>query len=110
MSENTKYGLRVSDIDNIVSILKRNKRITGVILFGSRAKGTFSEGSDIDIALLGDALKLDDIIQASLEMDKLFLPYKIDLVIFERIKEKELVEHIERIGHKLFDRQRVIPA
>jgi predicted nucleotidyltransferase len=110
MSENTKYGLRVSDIDNIVSILKRNKRITGVILFGSRAKGTFSEGSDIDIALLGDALKLDDIIQASLEMDKLFLPYKIDLVIFERIKEKELVEHIERIGHKLFDRQSVIPA
>ncbi len=110
MKESIKYGLRVSDIDNIVSILKSNKRVTEVILFGSRAKGTFSAGSDIDIALLGDSLKLNDIIQASLEIDNLFLPYKIDLVIFDRIKEDDLVEHIQRVGHTLYDRESVIPV
>ena len=108
MNESTKYGLRMSDIDGIISILKSNKRIAEIILFGSRAKGTFNDGSDIDIALVGDGLKLNDIIQASLEMDKLFLPYKIDLVIFERIKEQELIEHIQRVGRKLFDRQNAL--
>jgi len=108
MKESIKYGLSVSDIDNIVSVLKSNERIVEVILFGSRAKGTFSAGSDIDIALLGDSLKLNDIIQASLEIDNLFLPYKIDLVIFDRIKEDELIEHIQRVGRTLYDRQSAI--
>jgi len=110
MKDSIKYGLRTTDIENIVSILKSNERITEVKLFGSRAKGTFSTGSDIDIALTGNNLNLNDIIQASLEIDNLFLPYKVDLVIFERIKENELIEHIQRVGRTLYDRQSVIPA
>jgi predicted nucleotidyltransferase len=110
MKESIKFGLSVSDIDNIISILKNNSRITKVILFGSRAKGNFRAGSDIDIALMGEALKLNDIIQASLKIDELFLPYKIDLVIYDRIKEKELIDHIDRVGHSLYERESPIIA
>jgi hypothetical protein len=35
---------------------------------------------------------------------KLNLPYKFDFVIFKRIKEKPLIEHIERVGLTLFQR------
>jgi predicted nucleotidyltransferase len=106
MNTDIKYGLATSDIENIVSILKKNERIKQIILFGSRAKGFFKEGADIDLALKGEKLNLNDIINASLELDNLLLPYKIDLVIFERIKEQGLIDHINRIGITLFERSK----
>ncbi|MCF6172138.1 MAG: nucleotidyltransferase domain-containing protein [Bacteroidales bacterium] len=104
MVENKKYGLLKSDLNNVVSILNKNKKISGVILFGSRAKGNFKEGSDVDLALKGTALNLNDIIDLSLEIDQLFLPYKFDLIIFDRIKEAALIEHINRVGIVLYER------
>ena len=51
MSDINEYGIPRSDLDALVSELRRNDKICEIILFGSRAKGTFSNGSDIDIAL-----------------------------------------------------------
>ncbi|MCD4698047.1 MAG: nucleotidyltransferase domain-containing protein [Bacteroidales bacterium] len=105
MNENKKYGLSGSDINNIISVLKNNRKINEIILFGSRAKGNFSGGSDIDIALKGDNLKLNDVIDASIEIDNLFLPYKFDLIIFNRIKEPALIDHINRVGKVIYERK-----
>jgi len=98
------YGLQKTDINNVVAILQANKKIKKIVLFGSRAKGNFNKGSDVDIALIGDNLVLNDIFDLSLKIDNLFLPYKFDLIIFDRIKEKALVEHINRVGIILFQR------
>ncbi len=102
MSKNRKYGLREKDLEKIISVLRSNPGISEVILFGSRAKGDFSSGSDIDIALKGAGLKLDDILNARIEIDKLSLPYKFDIIIYDRIKEKALQEHIDRVGIRLY--------
>ena len=74
-------------------------------MFGSRAKGTFSNGSDIDIALKGNNLTLKDILEATAEAEKLLLPYKLDLVLYARINEPALIEHIDRVGVVLFKRE-----
>jgi predicted nucleotidyltransferase len=71
-------------------------------LFGSRAKGNFKNGSDIDIAIEGDGLILHNILDIQTEYDKLNFPYKLDLIIFNRITEQNLIEHINRVGIKLF--------
>lgn len=102
MTEQKKYGLPESDLKNVVSVLKKNPKIKKAILFGSRAKGNFSPGSDVDIALVGKHLSLNDILDANLEIDDLVLPWKFDLVIYDRIKEKALVEHINSVGVPLF--------
>ena len=102
MRNNDKSGLSVADLENVLSVLKKNTKIKQVILFGSRAKGNFRQGSDVDIALKGEGLKLKDILEASIEIDELLLPYKFDLIIFDRIKEISLIEHIERVGKTLF--------
>lgn len=104
METNTKYGIEESMLHHIISILSKNPRIDRVLLFGSRAKGNFRIGSDIDLALTGKELELDDILDASLEIDNLNLPYKFDLVIYDRIKEPALLEHIDRVGVALFSR------
>ncbi len=104
MNEHRKYGLLESDIGSIISILKSNPKIERVVLFGSRAKGNQRNGSDIDIAIYGTHLRLDDILNAKIKFDDLALPYKIELIIFEHIHEYELVKHIERVGIVLFQR------
>lgn len=106
MYNTSNIGIEEPDIKNIVYILQKNKNINRVILFGSRAKGTFNKGSDIDLALIGNKLNLNDILDISNELDELFLPYKFDLVLFERIKEKALIDHIERVGIVLFERNK----
>jgi predicted nucleotidyltransferase len=97
-----QYGIPESDLEALISELIRNNKIKEIILFGSRAKGTFKNGSDIDIALKGSNLKLTDVLDASLAIEKLLLPYKLDLVIYNRIKEPALIDHINRVGIVLF--------
>ena len=106
MNSVTQFGIPESDLNALLSELKKNTEINEIILFGSRAKGTFRIGSDIDIALKGRNLKLNDILDATLVVDKLLLPYKLDLVIYTRIKEPALIEHINRVGIILFKRRK----
>jgi predicted nucleotidyltransferase len=106
MNSVTQYGIPESDLDDLLSELRKNSKISEIILFGSRAKGTYRNGSDIDIALKGRKLNLNDILDATMDIDKLLLPYKIDLVIYTRINEPALIEQINRVGVILFKRQK----
>lgn len=97
-----KYGLPVDSLKQILEILSANSNVVEVILFGSRALGTFRPGSDVDIALKGD-LSLNDKLDLLISLDKLELPYKFDLVIYYRINEEKLKDHINRVGVVLWE-------
>ncbi len=92
------YGIKESDWNRIIPVFSGNQKIEKVVLFGSRAKGNFQNGSDVDLAIFGNDLKLNDIIDVSLEIDNLLLPYKFDLINYGRIKEEALKDHISRVG------------
>lgn len=98
-----KFGLSEGDTEAILTLLRKHPKITGVILFGSRAKGNFSPGSDIDLALLGKHLCLQDLLDLYVEIDELYLPYQYDLLIYEQIKDEALLEHIRRVGKVLYN-------
>jgi predicted nucleotidyltransferase len=91
-----KFGLSDEDIDSINDIFK-NYLIEKAVIFGSRAKGNYKDGSDIDIALFGD-VDFKNILEIKVEYDELFIPYKLDVVDYKKIKSKELKEHIDRVG------------
>jgi predicted nucleotidyltransferase len=67
-------------------------------LYGSRAKGNFKPGSDIDLTLHGPALTSRLLAEIAEALDDLLLPYTIDLSIFDTLEHAELKEHIERVG------------
>lgn len=46
-------------VKKYISIVKENYNVTAIILFGSYAKGTEHEDSDIDIAIITDDIKTD---------------------------------------------------
>ena len=84
------------------SCFAKNPSIREAIVFGSRAKGTARPGSDIDIALKGDQLKLEDVLKLSVAIDDFWIPNKVDLVIYDRITELELKDHIDRAGISIY--------
>ncbi len=85
------------------SVFQRHGKLTGVILFGSRAKGNATASSDVDLALEGvdDSLAAEAI---SRELEELPLPYRFDVQILEQIKHQPLRDHIERVGVRIWER------
>lgn len=98
------YGLSDDTIEKICGVLSRHPAVEKVILYGSRAKGSYKPGSDIDLTLLGEALTTRELGSIADELDDLLLPYKIDLSLFARLDHAELTEHIERVGVVFYQR------
>jgi len=97
-----KYGLTEQNITKITNLFANNSNVEEAILFGSRAKGNYKEGSDIDVCLKGENLSLQDIISLQIAYDDTYLLYKLDLVIYNKITEPNLINHIDRIGVRLY--------
>ncbi len=95
------YGIDQETWDQILSVLRSESKVREIILFGSRAKGVFKEGSDIDICIKGKDLGYDDLIRLNGLLDELDLPWEIGLLIHDMIDEPMLIEHIARVGIKL---------
>ncbi len=104
MNSNIKelIGLTESTIDSILLAICNNKKIEKIVLFGSRAKGHFKKGSDIDIAIFAEDLEYNELLKIKVEISNLPLPYTIDILDFKKIKNEELKEHILRVGITLF--------
>ncbi len=101
----TDFGLKPSTIEKINAVFARHPQIEQVVLYGSRAKGNYRPGSDVDLTILGEAVTLSQLLQIELELDDLLLPYKIDLSLLHRIEDPELRAHIRRVGKVFYARR-----
>jgi predicted nucleotidyltransferase len=79
------FGLKAETLQAIIDTLANHPSVEKAILYGSRAKGNYRTGSDIDITLKGKGLDLTQLQRLENELDELDLPYKIDLSIFHHI-------------------------
>ncbi|MCF6156074.1 MAG: nucleotidyltransferase domain-containing protein [Candidatus Brocadia sp.] len=94
-----RFGLEESDIQAICAIFAHYPQVEKAILYGSRAKGNFKNGSDIDLTLFGgEDLTLDILYSITDEIDDLLLPYTFDLSIFRQISDPDVIDHIQRVG------------
>jgi predicted nucleotidyltransferase len=96
------FGLRNSDIEKLHSVFMRFPEVEEVVLYGSRAKGNYHHGSDIDITMKGEELNGDMSSKILLALDDLLLPYMIDLSIFRQINNPDMIDHINRVGQLLY--------
>lgn len=94
----TTFGLPRVASDRIVAVLRDYPEIARATIFGSRAKGNFRPGSDIDLCLDATALSMRRRLELENRLDDLLLPWKIDLLVREEIDNPELLKHIERVG------------
>jgi predicted nucleotidyltransferase len=99
MLENT--GLSRDDVTSVQQTLRRFQESAKLILYGSRAKGNYRPGSDIDLTLIGSELSHQDLLDIELALDDLPLPHKFDLSLHHQVDNPQLIDHINRVG-KLF--------
>lgn len=99
------YGLSEETIANINKVFDQFESIEKVILYGSRALETYKNGSDIDLTIIGNNLDHNILYQIQELLEELFLPYKIDLSIYDHIENQELIEHINRVGKTFYEKQ-----
>ncbi len=100
-----QYGLKQDTIEKINKVLAVYPQLGTAILYGSRAKGNFKNGSDIDLAFKGEGLDLKLINNISNDFDDLLLPYSFDLSIFSQISDANLIDHINRVGMIFYERE-----
>jgi uncharacterized protein len=100
-----KYGLSESIINKICAVFVKYPQIDQAIIYGSRAKGNFRNGSDIDLTLQSNSLTFPLLNKIANELDELLLPYIIDLSIYNNIADTELLAHIKRAGISFYKRR-----
>lgn len=99
------FGILDSDLDYIVNTIKQFKEIEKAVIFGSRAKGNYKPGSDIDIAIYGEDIDFDVLSKLhSMLEDEGPLPYFFDIIDYTHLNHKELKEHIDRVGKIIFQK------
>jgi len=99
-----KYGLPERTINQICAVLAQYPAVERAVLYGSRAKGNFKPGSDIDLTLHGPDLTQKLCATIAEALDDLLLPYTIDLSVFADLKHPELEAHIQRVGVVFFEK------
>ena len=103
--EVSKTGLDKEVIKKIQVCLAAFPDIEQAILYGSRAKGNFRNGSDIDLCLLGENLDSSFILKLDHQLDELMLPYRFDLSIYSQIDNPNFKDHIDRVGVIFFQKR-----
>jgi len=91
-------GLKKSTQEKLNQLFSTYSMIDEVVLYGSRAKGTFKNGSDIDLTIKSKTMTINDLLKLENLIDDLLLPYKVDISLYDQIDNKNLLDHIHNVG------------
>ena len=97
-------GLKDAHRQAIIAVIAANDRVERAVLFGSRATGTNTVSSDVDIALFGDRLTLTDQARLAAALDEIPMAQSVDLLLYNSIQDPALRTHIRRQGVEWFAR------
>lgn len=98
-----KFGIKDKYLYELHDIFSQLPGINRVVLYGSRARGDFRSGSDLDICLFGDSISNTDV---SLLLSKLYysnIPYFFDVAVWDKIRNKTFADNIRRDGVEIYN-------
>ena len=107
------FGLSQKTIAQLKSVFKRYPEITQVKIYGSRARGDYEKGSDIDLAFFS---KSEKGLSSKLlwDLDELPTPYLFEVVNYNKLNADYLKQEIDKHGKPLYKKEYqrtfVIPA
>jgi len=98
-------GIPETVLEKLRHVFRGHKEVLEAILYGSRAKGTHHSGLDIDIVLSGkEDLDFGVLIRVMTDVEELLLPYTVDLAILGNLRKPALLDHISRVGVRVYRR------
>jgi predicted nucleotidyltransferase len=101
-----QYGLSDRALETVTRLLAKYPDIQSAVLYGSRAKGSYKNGSDIDLTLhTDDTFTHADLLRLRGDFDDSDLPYRVDISDYCKLENESLKEHIRRVGKVLYERE-----
>lgn len=98
-----KYGLSDKTLATLDSIFRKYPGVKQAVIYGSRAKGKYKRGSDIDLSLKTDMSFVHaDLLRIGNDFDDSDIPYFVDVSIYEKLSNPDLKAHIDRVGKILY--------
>ncbi|MFZ1977811.1 MAG: nucleotidyltransferase domain-containing protein, partial [Bacteroidota bacterium] len=80
-------------------VLSHHQEVEEARILGSRAKGNFKQGSDVDISLKGNNLSIHIAAAIQEELnEETKMPYQFDVLYYDSIENDDLRKHIDRVG------------
>lgn len=102
------YGLDEEEMELLQRVFSSIEGLEEVILYGSRAKGTYKPFSDIDITLKGSRLTEEELAEVCSKLSESSLPYFCDVSIFHHLESPSLIDHINRRGKLIYQRTKQV--
>lgn len=97
---NNNFGLPKRTINELLSYFKSKPEILLVKIYGSRAKGTFNNGSDIDFAIWAD--ENTNFSKIAGELYDLPTPYKFDVTDYKTLTNENLKASVDKDGIEFY--------
>lgn len=98
-----KFGLSDTVIRELQDVFRRHANIEKVLIFGSRSKGNFRAGSDIDLAVIGKGIDYSQLLNIQCEIENLEMLYGIDLLDYQKEIGTPIGDHIDRVGQVFYE-------
>jgi predicted nucleotidyltransferase len=89
------------ELELVRLVLRQHPEIESATLFASRARGTHTSRSDVDLALAGPLGALGAAAIAA-ELEEPPLPYRFDVHALAAISHAPLLEYIEWVGQVIY--------
>lgn len=96
-------GLLERDWEFIRKSLEKFPEIERAIIFGSRALGNYKMGSDVDLAIVGDTVTHNTLVELNEWLNEIYpLPYVFDLHNYHATANENLKTHIDMYGKDVY--------
>lgn len=98
------FGLSGKTLNGLRNLFAQFSEIEQVLIYGSRAKGNYREGSDIDLTFKGEQLTPALLTKIALKIDDLDTPYLFDLSLFDQLNSEALIEQINQTSKVFYQK------
>ncbi|ACM59878.1 putative nucleotidyltransferase [Caldicellulosiruptor bescii] len=103
--ETKRFGIEEEILDKIIEIFKKYKQVKKACIFGSRARGDYRRGSDIDICIWLEEESENPIYKIQNELEEVNTILLFDVVAFNSITKESLKESIIKEGVIIYERE-----
>lgn len=102
MNLSSKFGIKENTFSDIINIFEKYPSVERVLVFGSRAKGTFKETSDIDICIFGDNIDSSKFLKIMDEIEEINTATEFDILLFNQLSKEKLKNNILKDGVEIY--------
>jgi len=96
------FGLSAAILDELRLVFSRFSAVDRVLIYGSRARGDFRPGSDIDLLVLAPTMAAPELARLWMALDDLPIIFRLDVSLCQEVDNPKLMRNMLADGVTLY--------